>query len=165
MSKWLLLIICICCIVAGCSKDQTGLAHYKAQAAVDDKIVADYIATNGLTGKAQKVSDTCGVYYILLENGQGNDLYTTSTYVTVGDTARILGQTTPFYETDNIHPSYQLGQVILGWRLGIPKVHKGGLIRLLVPSRYAYGPYPQSDYNLPANAILDFNIRVYNITN
>ena len=165
MSKWLLPIICICCVVAGCSKEEIGLAQYKKQAAIDDKIVLDYINANGLSGVAQKVSDTCGVYYVLLEPGQGNDLYTSSTYVTVGDTARVLGQTTPFYKTDNIHPSYQLSQVILGWRLGIPKVHRGGLIRLLVPSRYAYGPYAQSDYKLSANAILDFNIRVYNITN
>lgn len=165
MSRWLLPIICICCIMAGCSKEQTGLTQYKKQAAIDDKIVADYIAANGLSGVAQKVSDTCGVYYIILEPGQGNDLYTTSTYVTVGDTARVLGQTTPFYETDNFHPSYQLSQVILGWSLGIPKVKKGGLIRLIVPSRYAYGPYAQPDYKLSANAILDFSIRVYNITN
>jgi len=165
MSKWLLPIICICFIVAGCSKEETGLAHYKKQAAIDDKIVLDYIKANGLDTIAKKVADTCGVYFIKLEPGQGNDLYTTSTYVTVGDTARVLGQTTPFYMTDNFHPSYQLSQVILGLRLGIPKVQKGGLVRLLVPSRYAYGPYPQSDYSLPANAILDFRIRVYNITN
>ncbi|HTK18690.1 MAG TPA: FKBP-type peptidyl-prolyl cis-trans isomerase [Mucilaginibacter sp.] len=165
MSKWLLPIICICCVVAGCSKEETGLVQYKKQAVIDDKIVADYIDANGLKDVAQKVSDTCGVYYILLEPGTGNDLYTSSTSVTVGDTARLLGQATPFFQTDNIHPSYQLGQVLLGWRLGLPKVHKGGLIRLILPSRYAYGPFPQKDYNLPKNSILDFNIRVYNITN
>ena len=164
MSKWLLPIICICCVATGCSKDQTGLTHYKQQAAIDDKIVLDYIKANGLDS-AKKVSDTSGVYYIIKQAGQGNDLYTSSTYVTVGDTGRVLGQTTPFYQTDNFHPSYQLSQVILGWRLGIPKVHRGGIVRLLIPSRYAYGPYPQPDYNLPANAILDFDIQVYNITN
>lgn len=164
MSKWLLPLICICCVMAGCSKDQTGLVHYKQQAAIDDKIVLDYIKANGLDS-AKKVSDTSGVYYIIKQAGQGNDLYTTSTYVTVGDTGRVLGQTTPFYQTDNFHPSYQLSQVILGWRLGIPKVHRGGIVRLLIPSRYAYGPYPQPDYKLPANAILDFDIQVYNITN
>lgn len=157
-------MICICCVMAGCSKDQTGLAHYKQQAAIDDRIVQEYIKANGLDS-AKKVSDTSGVYYIVKQAGQGNDLYTTSTYVTVGDTGRVLGQTTPFYQTDNFHPSYQLSQVILGWRLGIPKVHRGGIVRLLIPSRYAYGPYPQPDYNLPANAILDFDIQVYNITN
>jgi FKBP-type peptidyl-prolyl cis-trans isomerase FkpA len=151
--------------MAGCGKEQSGLAQYKKQAAIDDKIVSDYIAANGLTGKAQKVSDTCGVYYIVLQPGTGSDLYTSSTYVTVGDTGKLLTTGQVFYQTDNFHPSYQLGQVILGWRLGIPKVQKGGIVRLLVPSRYAYGPYSQKDYNLPANAILDFDIQVYNITN
>jgi FKBP-type peptidyl-prolyl cis-trans isomerase FkpA len=165
MSKWLLPIICICCIVVGCTKEQTGLVQYKKQAAIDDTLVSQYLKANGLKGIAKKVSDTCGVYYIVLRQGQGNDLYTTSTYVTVGDTGRLLGQTQPFYETDNIHPSYQLGQVILGWRLGIPKVNRGGIVRLIIPSRYAYGPYPQAVYNLPKNAILDFDIQVYNITN
>jgi FKBP-type peptidyl-prolyl cis-trans isomerase FkpA len=165
MSKWLLPIICICCLAVGCSKEESGLAGYKKQAAIDDKIVSEYIAANGLTGKAQKVSDTCGVYYIVLQPGQGNDLYTSSTYVTVGDTGKLLTTGQVFYETDNFHPSYQLGQVILGWTLGIPKVQKGGIVRLLIPSRYAYGPYPQKNYNLPANAILDFDIQVYNITN
>ena len=165
MSKWLLPIICICCEVAGCSKEETGLAQYKKQAIIDDNIVKQYIEANGLKDVAQKVSDTCGVYYIVKQAGQGNDLYTSSTYVTVGDTGRMLGQTTPFYQTDNIHPSYQLSQVILGWQLGIPKIHRGGIVRLLIPSRYAYGPYAQPDYNLPANTILDFDIQVYNITN
>ena len=82
MSKWLLPIICICCVAAGCSKDQTGLIHYKQQAAADDKIVLDYIKANGLDS-AKKVSDTSGVYYIIKQAGQGNDLYTSSTYVTV----------------------------------------------------------------------------------
>ena len=165
MSKWLLPIICICCIMAGCGKEQSGLAQYKKQAAIDDTIVSQYIKANGLTGKAKKVSDTCGVYYIVLQPGSGSNLYTSSTYVTVGDTGKLLTTGQVFYQTDNFHPSYQLGQVILGWRLGIPKVQKGGIVRLLVPSRYAYGPYPQSNYNLPANAILDFDIQVYNITN
>lgn len=165
MSKWLLPIICVCYVIAGCGKEQIGLVQYKKQKAIDDKIVADYILANGLTGKALPVSDTCGVYYVVLQPGQGNDLYTTSTYVTVGDTGRLLGSAQPFYTTDNFHPSYQLGQVILGWRLGIPKIQRGGIVRLLIPSRYAYGPYAQPDYNLPANAILDFDIQVYNVTN
>jgi len=165
MSKWLLPILFICCVVAGCAKTESGLEQYRKQAAIDDTIVARYIRANGLTGLAQKVSDTCGVYYIIKQPGQGNDLYTSSTFVTVGDTGRMLDSTRVFYETNDFHPAYQLGQMILGWSLGIPKVKKGGIIRLLIPSRYAYGPYPQSGYNLPANAILDFDIQVYNITN
>ena len=165
MSKWLLPILFICCVVVGCTKSSSDSTSYSAQAAIDDKIIADYIAANGLTGKALKTSDTSGVYYIVLQPGQGNDLFTSSTQVTVGDTGRLLTTGKVFYQTNEFHPSYVLGQMILGWQLGLPKIKKGGIVRLLIPSRYAYGTFPQADYGLPANAILDFDIEIYNITN
>ncbi len=165
MNKWLLLILPVCVAMAGCAKTQSDLAQYQAQAAKDDKIVANYIAENNLTGVAKKVSDTAGVYYIVLQQGQGNDLFTTSTQVTVGDTGKLLTTGKIFTETNNFHPSFVLGQVILGWQLGIPKINTGGIVRLIIPSRYAYGPYAQPGLGLPANAILDFDIQLYNVTN
>lgn len=165
MSKWLLPILFICCVFAGCIKSTGDLEKYKAQAVIDDKIVTDYIAANNLTGKALKATDTSGVYYIIIRQGLGNDLYTASTQVTVGDTGRLLTTGKVFYQTNAFHPSYTLQQTILGWQLGLPKIKKGGIIRLLIPSRYAYGPYEQTQYNLPANAVLDFRIQVYDITN
>jgi FKBP-type peptidyl-prolyl cis-trans isomerase FkpA len=165
MSKWLLPILFICCVFAGCTKSTGDLEKYKAQAVIDDKIVTDYIAANNLTGKALKATDTSGVYYIIIKQGEGNDLYTASTQVTVGDTGKLLTTGQVFYETNDFHPSYTLQQTVLGWQLGLPKIKKGGIIRLLIPSRYAYGPYPQEQYNLPANSVLDFDIQVYDITN
>ncbi len=165
MTKWLLPILFICLSAFSCTKAKTGLEQYKAQAAIDDKIVTDYIASNGLTGVAKKVSDTSGVYYIVLQPGQGSVLYNSSTQVTVGDTGKILTTGKVFYQTNDFHPTYTLGQVILGWRLGIPKIQSGGIVRLLIPSRYAYGTYAQPQLGLPANAILDFDIKIYSITN
>jgi FKBP-type peptidyl-prolyl cis-trans isomerase FkpA len=165
MIKWLLSILLICFIVAGCTKSDSGVAQYKLQAAIDDKIVTDYLASSGLSEKFKRTSDTSGVYYMILQQGVGSDLYSSSTQVTVGDTGRVLGSQKIFYQTDSFHPSYILGQVILGWQLGIPQVKKGGVIRLLIPSRYAYGPYPQDSIGLPANAVLDFHIKVYDIKN
>jgi FKBP-type peptidyl-prolyl cis-trans isomerase FkpA len=165
MNKWLLLLLIICCGMAGCIKTNNDVAVEKAQAAIDDKLIANYLSDNGLTGIAKKVTDTSGVYYIVLRQGQGNDLYTSSTQITVGDTGRLLTTQKIFTETNNFHPSYILGQVILGWRLGIPKINTGGIIRLLIPSRYAYGPYAQPQLGLPANAVLDFDIQLYNVTN
>jgi len=153
--------------MTGCGKTQSGLAQYRAQAAIDDKIVANYIAQNNLTGVATRVSDTCGVYYMVIDSGQGTNLFTLSTQVTVSYVGKLLSTGRVFGRTDSstFTPSYILGQTILGWQLGIPKIEKGGEVRLLVPSRYAYGPYPQSQLGLPANAILDFDIKLYNITN
>ncbi|MFI5160135.1 MAG: FKBP-type peptidyl-prolyl cis-trans isomerase [Sphingobacteriales bacterium] len=163
--KWLFLILLIGVVLAGCGKTQSSLAQYRAQAAIDDKIVANYIAENNLTGIAKKTNDTSGVYYIVLQQGQGNDLFTTSTRVTVSDTGKLLGTGKIFTETNTFHPSYVLGQVMLGWQLGIPKINTGGIVRLIIPSRYAYGPNAQPSLGLPANAILNFDIQLYNVTN
>jgi len=165
MSKWLLPILFICCAVMGCKKNTGDLEAYKAQAAIDDKIVRDFIAANGLTGIAKKTADTSGVYYIVIQPGSGNDLFTSSTQVAVGDTGKLLSTGKVFYQTNEFHPAYTIGQMILGWQLGLPKIKKGGIVRLLIPSRYAYGKYAQKDYDLPANAILDFDIKIYDITN
>jgi FKBP-type peptidyl-prolyl cis-trans isomerase FkpA len=112
-----------------------------------------------------KTADTSGVYYQIIQKGVGNDLYTLSTQVTVGDTGRLLTSGKVFYQTNDFHPSYTLQQTILGWQLGIPKVNRNGIVRLLIPSRYAYGTSSQPQIGLGANAILDFTIQVYNITN
>jgi len=166
MDKWLLPILLICCIMAGCQKTSSDLDKIKAQAIVDDKIITDYIAAHGLTDSVKKVSDTSGVYYIVRNAGLGNDLFTSSTQVTVGYTGKLLTTQKIFAQTNDFHPSYVLGQVILGWQQGIPEIKKGGEVRLLLPSRYAYGPYPQPQLDsLPANAVLDFDIHLYDITN
>lgn len=167
MNRCFLPILLVAVVMMGCAKTQSDLAKYKAQAAVDDKIVANYISENNLTDTAHRVSDTCGVYYIVLNKGTGNDVFTSSTQVTVSYVGKLMTTGAVFARTDSsaFTPSYVLGQVILGWQLGIPKINKGGEVRLLVPSRYAYGPYAQPQLGLPANAILDFDIKLYNITN
>ena len=106
---------------------------------------------------------------MVIDTGSTNTLFTSSTQVTVGDTGRYINSNgtseTQFYETNIFHPTYTLSSVILGWQVGIPMGTAGGEIRLLIPSRYAYGHYAQSGLGLPANAILDFSIRIYSVTN
>jgi FKBP-type peptidyl-prolyl cis-trans isomerase FkpA len=162
----------VVCMLAACTKSSLyGSVQYKAQAKIDDQILTQYIADAHITG-ARHVNDndTIGVYYVVLDPGQGNTLYTNSTMVTVGDTGRLItkGLTTDgkiFQQTTDFHPSFSIGDMILGWQLGIPMVKSGGEVRLLVPSRYAYGHFAQAQLGLPANAILDFRIRLYNVTN
>jgi FKBP-type peptidyl-prolyl cis-trans isomerase FkpA len=164
MNKWLLSILFLISVLMGCGKGNSAEVDVKAQAKIDDKIITDYITAHNLT-TAKKANDTTGVYYIVLDKGEDNDLYTLSTQVTVGDTARLLTTGAVFSQTNNFHPSYILGQVIVGWQLGIPKIGKGGRVRLLVPSRDGFGQYPQTQLGLPANAVLDFDIQLYDITN
>lgn len=159
----LLLLLLVCC--GACKKSADALVQYNIQAGIDDKIIKDYVAAH--PEDSAKRIDTTGVYYIVKsgEGGFGNDLFTSSTTITVGFTGQILTTGYTFAQTNNFHPSYTLGSVIRGWQVGIPQIKKGGKIRLLMPSRYAYGPYAQDSIHLPANSVLDFNIQLYNITN
>ena len=170
----ILLIIAIfyvCCTVACTKSSLYGPEQYAAQKKIDDSIVSNYIRSKGLEGKFKHVqnNDTIGVYYMVIDTGSTNTLFTSSTQVTVGDTGRYINSNgtseTQFYETNIFHPTYTLSSVILGWQVGIPMGTAGGEIRLLIPSRYAYGHYAQPGLGLPENAILDFSIRIYSVTN
>ena len=158
----IVLLLLFSIILLACNKNNDVVAQVKAQAIVDDNIIDQYLSKHNLT--ATKI-DTTGVRYIINTPGNINSLYTRSTSITVGYSGVLLSTGQTFVQTGNIHPSFILGQVIRGWQLGIPKVTQGGTITLFVPSRQAYGPYAQSDYNLPANAVLIFTITVYKVTN
>jgi FKBP-type peptidyl-prolyl cis-trans isomerase FkpA len=166
MNRILLFFLLLCACFAGCKKTNDVAAQIKAQQAVDDKIITAYLKSNNITAQVVDSADvSTGIYYVVDTLGTGLDLYTSSTQITVGYKATLLTTGTEFVSTDEFHPSYVLGQTIRGWQFGIPKVKKGGTITLYIPSHYAYGPFAQPTLGLPANAILIFNIKVYNITN
>jgi len=174
MNRILLILLLFSACLIGCSKSSDVVAQVAAQRAIDDKIITNYLKANNITASVvDSAGVSTGIYYTIDTLGTGNNLYTSSTQVTVGypgtvlTSAGTLGK--QFANTDTFHPSFVLGAVIRGWQLGlelsIPSVQKGGTITLYLPSKYAYGPFPQTDLGLPANAILIFNIKVYNITN
>jgi len=166
MNRIPLLLLLLCTCFAGCKNTNDVPAEIRAQQAVDDKIITGYLTSNGLTAKVvDSAGVATGIYYIIDTLGTGNDVYTNSTKITVGYTGTLLTTGKDFISTDQFHPSYILGSTIKGWQFGVPKVKKGGTIRLYLPSHYAYGPFPQPALGLPANAILIFKIKVYNITN
>jgi FKBP-type peptidyl-prolyl cis-trans isomerase FkpA len=162
-----LILLCWCLLLfTACKKADNPTVINSEQAAIDDKIIADYVAANGLTGTAIK-ADTSGVYYIQVKQGPVNTLYSLSSRITVAFTGRELTTGSVFAAPQEFHPSYRLGETITGWQIGIikGKVNKGGIIRLLIPSRHAYGPNKQPNLGLDANAVLDFTIQIFDVTN
>ncbi|HAL83068.1 MAG TPA: hypothetical protein DCO83_13225 [Mucilaginibacter sp.] len=171
MNRILLILLLFTACLSACTKTTDVVAQINARQAIDDKIITAYLKSKNITASVVDSAGTStGIYYTTDSLGTGNALYTSSTSVTVGYTGwpltnGALGKA--FAATDNFHPSYVLGSVIRGWQLGIEdaKIQNGGAITLYIPSRYAYGPYPQLYMGLPANAVLVFHIILYNVTN
>ncbi len=162
--KKLFVVFGLMLVFSACAKTNSNTELYLAQIGKDSVTIRNYLTANNIPIK--KVSDTIGVYYQIIDTGTVVSAYTSSTLITVGYTAKIIPDTAIISRTNEYHPSYTLGNVIRGWRVGIPLIKKYGRIRLFVPSRYAYGLISQtSNLKIPGGSCLDFDIRLYNVTN
>jgi FKBP-type peptidyl-prolyl cis-trans isomerase FkpA len=145
----LLILLFTSAIVSSCKKDESAADK---QMAIDEQLIKDFIAANNITN-AQ--SDQ-GVYYSVINPGTGNVVYQSNTVINVKYTGRLLnGQV---FDSSSTGVQFPLGRLILGWQIGIPKIQRGGKIRLLVPSGLGYGPTAQQ--GIPANSVLDFDIEL-----
>lgn len=126
------------------------------QTELDDALIVKFISDNKLTA----IKHSSGVYYQILSSGSGTKTYTASTQVTAKYTGRLLDGTV-FDQTTSQALSFPLGNVIVGWQIGVPLIQKGGKIRLLIPSTYAYGRSAAG--KIPANSVLDFDIELVDV--
>ncbi|MFD0793515.1 FKBP-type peptidyl-prolyl cis-trans isomerase [Mucilaginibacter litoreus] len=168
MNRVLVILLLLTACFASCKKGYDALEEVRIQADKDDKIIQDYIAANPAIGDVKQVDSAgvaTGIYYVVLAPGEGSTIYTNSTSITIDFTARILTTGEVFFKSNNFHPSYTLGAVLRAWKLAIPQIKKGGKIRILSPSRYAYGPYDQPEIGLPKNSVVDFEIELLDVTN
>jgi len=118
--------------------------------------ISNYCTTNGITAQ----QDANGIFYQIIDHGTTptpdiNDtisvLYTTKL---LDGTVLDESQTTPYTGV--------LSQFIDGWKLGIPKIAKGGQMKMIVPSSLAYGCYGYPG-SIPANAILYFDVKLVDV--
>jgi FKBP-type peptidyl-prolyl cis-trans isomerase FkpA len=167
MNRVLLILLMLSVGFCSCKKGYDAVAESETQAKADDKIIQDYLAANP-TINAVRVDSSgvaTGVYCVILAPGEGNALYTSSTSITVNYTGKILTTGEQFTESGRFNPSFKLGEVIRAWQLGIPQIKKGGRVRIIAASRYAYGAYDQPGIGLPKNSIVDFDIQLLDVTN
>lgn len=124
------------------------------QAEVDRQKILDYLKENDL--EAQETAS--GLFYIIENPGTGThpDIYSK---VTVRYTGYYLNGVVFESNEGGQASSFQLQEVIRGWREGIPLFKKGGIGTLLVPSGMAYGPN-SAQRGIPNNSVLIFDIRL-----
>ncbi len=126
------------------------------QKGVDEKIIADYLAKNGLTGKAQKTEQ--GTYYVITQPGAGGSP-NRGDIVKVDYTGKLLNGKTFDSSVGKapIELPIGVGQVIPGWDDAILKLKKGEKATLIIPSTMAYGAQGSPPV-IPANSVLLFDV-------
>ncbi|MCX2573249.1 FKBP-type peptidyl-prolyl cis-trans isomerase [Pedobacter sandarakinus] len=157
--KYILLLVCIAGCFAACKKDSTDFEEYDPvpQYKKDTAAIRAFVVANNIPA----VKDPSGVFYQIITPGSGSVTYTGNTRITSDYEGKLLNGAI-FDSTKGTPISFALGQVIVGWQIGIPKIQKGGKIRLIIPSYYGYGNAAQGAA-LPANSILDFTITLTDV--
>lgn len=130
----------------------------EVQAEKDEAIIVKFLADKNISA----VRHSSGVYYQILVPGDGNFSYNANTQVSAKYIGRLLTGAV-FDQTSTEALTFKLGDVIMGWQIGVPLIKKGGKIRLFIPSGYGYGQQGQGP--IPSNSVLDFDIELVNVQN
>lgn len=122
----------------------------------EDDII-DYLSENELVAE---VSDS-GLYYIMEEEGTGEDITSSST-VTVAYKGYFLNGN-EFDASDSNGAQFNLQNVVSGFAEGISYFKAGGKGTLFLPPNLAYGS--EGTTNIPRNSVLIFDIEVKSLDN
>jgi len=137
------------------------LYNVDSQASFDDALIKNYIKKNNLTALTRTSS---GLYYQIISAGAGSVEVLPSSMVSVAYTGKLTNGTVFDQATTTTPLKTTLSTLIPGWVEGLPKIKKGGSIRLIIPSALGYGSRDEQGLP-PANSILDFNIELIDVTN
>ena len=160
MKKMLkMLAIAVFALVAfgACQKEKS--IDTNVQLGIDSMLIKDFVAKNAIRDVKQLGST--GLYYKIIEPGIGGGIYKESSLIKANYTGRLLSGSIFDKSITEPFQFYLGGNVIFGWKLGVPLIKKGGIIRLFIPSNYGYGPAGSGP--IPANAVLDFDIELVDV--
>lgn len=118
--------------------------------AAEVQAVKDYLAAKGITNATQHCS---GLFYVVDTPGSGTAPNFCST-VAVTYEGKLTNETV--FDKAPTPVVFGLGNVITGFRNGIPLVKTGGRVHLYIPPSLGYGS--SATGSIPANSILIFDV-------
>jgi FKBP-type peptidyl-prolyl cis-trans isomerase FkpA len=158
MVKKIVLFLTLSTLVLGswqCSKKDNA-ACTSITVAAEDPAMQAYITAQGITA----TKDPSGMYYQIITPGTGS-YPNINSKVSVKYAGYLLNGS-KFDEMTSAEPDpnryWSLGGLIVGWQIGIPKIAKGGKIKMIIPSSLAYGC--SAIGSIPANSILVFDVEL-----
>ncbi len=156
MRKAIYLIFGVFLVLTSCNDDEVNTDEQKA---IDENLIQEYITNNSLNATA--VGD--GLYVVIEETG-ASAKPSNSDFVAVHYEGELLDGRKFDSSIDRRALSvFGLSVVIQGFRLGLQQFGKEGQGKILIPSHLAYGNNPPP--SIPANAVLVFNIELFEFGN
>ncbi|HEY8397166.1 MAG TPA: FKBP-type peptidyl-prolyl cis-trans isomerase [Flavihumibacter sp.] len=101
--------------------------------------------------------ENSGVYYEIIDPGTGGTPNLNS-QIFIKYEGRLLNGNIFDEQSDPSRTGWQLRTLIPGWQVVIPKIRKGGKVKMIIPSALAYGC--RANGNIPANSILYFYVEL-----
>ncbi len=157
LSVLVVLAAVLCLPNLGCLKSTTPTACTNRPVDQDEATILAYLAANSVTGY---IKHSSGLYYKIDTIGSGVTA-NASSKVYVKYTGKFTNNTVFDSETDASKTGFVLGTLIQAWQIGIPLIHKGGIIHLYVPSALGYGCNATGP--IPANTVLVFDVELVDI--
>jgi FKBP-type peptidyl-prolyl cis-trans isomerase FkpA len=103
--------------------------------------------------------DSSGLYYHIIDPGSSSSIPTFESNLMVTYIARFIPSNIIFDSATNSNLNgAQLGNLIYGWQIGLPKIGVGGHIQLFIPSAYAWGCAGYG--TIPSDAPVFFDIKL-----
>lgn len=148
--KNILLAIFLLVLFSGCIKDKACTAVTPSS---EEQKIAEFAATHNISS----IKHSSGIYYQIMSPGYGATPVSNSE-ITIGYVGKFLDGT---IFDQNSRVKNHLTNFIEGWKIGLPLIKKGGTIRLIIPSAFAYGC--TSYQNIPPNAVLYYEINLIDV--
>src|SRR5579862_1552033 len=156
MRRTLFCLLCVFLCASSCFKknDGCGTEDNTVAPTAEQKAVKAYLDSNNITATLNQ----SGFYYSIISQGSGSTPNLCS-HITVSYKGQLTDGTIFDQETGQI---FTLGDLIEGWKKGLPLLKSGGEIKLYIPPSLGYGSAGLRDDSgnivVPPNSILIFDI-------
>jgi FKBP-type peptidyl-prolyl cis-trans isomerase FkpA len=135
MRKFGLFVVCVAIIgYIGCNKSSPQNNTCTNALPASDSLALLKFADDSI----QAVKDSTGLYYQIIDSGS-NVRPNINSYLEVTYFGKLMNNTTFASDSNSFLNNSRLGDLIIGWQIGLQKIGKGGHIKLLIPSAYAWG--------------------------
>lgn len=152
MKKFVLAACLILFVLFSCKKQETGCTPVKPE--LEEPQILAYAAKDSILA----IKHSSGIYYQIIDSGSGATP-TPHSNVSVIYTGKFLNDSK--FDESKTPVKLSLSDVIEGWQIGIPLIKKGGRIKLIIPSAYAYGCNGSGP--IPGNSVLFFDVTLEDV--